>query len=65
MDRMRATRQADRAARKQAAAAAPKAKAKAKAVPNGFEEPEAPREGGAPLRPEAIDSCLGQFYEEL
>ncbi len=58
MDRLRDARQAEE--RERLAAAADKARLNVKPV----EETADSRTRGDGLRPEAIDSCLGQFYEE-
>ena len=57
MDRFRATRQAERLARQAAAD-------KAGVIPKPFDEPADGDASHERLHPEAIDSCLGQFYEE-
>jgi RND superfamily putative drug exporter len=58
MDRVRAARRAEQLARKAAAAE------KADVNPKLFDEASDQEESDSRLRPEAIDSCLGQFYDE-
>ncbi len=59
MDRVRAARRAEQLARKAAAAAE-----KPDVNPKLFDEASDQEESDSRLRPEAIDSCLGQFYDE-
>ena len=59
MDRVRAARRAEQLARKAAAAAE-----KPDVNPQLFDEASDQEESDSRLRPEAIDSCLGQFYDE-
>ena len=59
MDRVRAARRAEQLARKAAAAAE-----KPDLNPQLFDEASDQEESDSRLRPEAIDSCLGQFYDE-
>ncbi|MGO8897541.1 MAG: MMPL family transporter [Isosphaeraceae bacterium] len=59
MDRVRAARRAEQLARKAAAAAE-----KPDVNPKLFDEAGDQEESDSRLRPEAIDSCLGQFYDE-
>ncbi|MGO9924332.1 MAG: MMPL family transporter, partial [Isosphaeraceae bacterium] len=58
MDRVRAARRAEQLARKAAAAEKPDVN------PKLFAEASDQEESDSRLRPEAIDSCLGQFYDE-
>jgi putative drug exporter of the RND superfamily len=60
MDRFRAARRAKLLDRKLALAAE-----KPDENPKLFDEPNGEQDGDSRLRPEAIDYCLGQFYEEL
>ena len=59
MDRVRAARRAEQLARKAAAAAE-----KPEVNPKLLDEASDQEESDSRLRPEAIDSCLGQFYDE-
>jgi putative drug exporter of the RND superfamily len=59
MDRVRAARRAEQLARKAAAAAE-----KPEVNPKLFDETSDQEKSDSRLRPEAIDSCLGQFYDE-
>ena len=59
MDRVRAARRAEQLARKATAAAE-----KPEVNPKLFDEASDQEESDSRLRPEAIDSCLGQFYDE-
>jgi len=59
MDRVRAARRAEQLARKAAAAAE-----KPDVNPKPFDEASDQEESDSRLHPEAIDSCLGQFYDE-
>src|SRR5271165_4448432 len=59
MDRVRAARRAEQLARKAAAAAE-----KPEVNPKPFDEASDQEESDSRLHPEAIDSCLGQFYDE-
>src|SRR5271157_795770 len=60
MDRVRAARRAEQLARKATAASE-----KPEVNPKPFDEASDQEESDSRLRPEAIDSCLGQFYDEL
>jgi putative drug exporter of the RND superfamily len=59
MDRVRAARRAEQFARKATATAE-----KPEVNPKLFDEASDQEETDSRLRPEAIDSCLGQFYDE-
>ena len=59
MDRVRAARRAEQLARKATATAE-----KPEVNPKLFDEASDQEESDSRLRPEAIDSCLGQFYDE-
>jgi putative drug exporter of the RND superfamily len=60
MDRFRAARQAERLDRKSAPAAA-----RLDVDPKFLDRADDEKDGERRLLPEAIDSCLGQFYEDL